>query len=256
VSEIRSYLIDILDGPKRAKVPSGSRANALLQGACEIASSHLKIKKYYLLPLFLTFLLWCGSLCIVHSVIAQDENAQEVVVDLDEINVFDDQRNELLGLEWQEIELKLAKLQETYKTITQVDADETESSVFKKQSAEQPEADSQIIETQEIKLQKTETDEVQLQEAIKALAQVEADESKSSDSEQQTEEQPETEIQEIESQEAETQEAEPNETQPQEAINDSTQGEPEKVSDTVELNGDIVEYSIDGNNNFTNIFTN
>ncbi len=92
--------------------------------------NHLRMRKYFILLLFRTLLVCIGSLCIVHSVIAQDEDAQEVVVNLDEINVFDDQENELLGPEWQEIELKLVKLQEAFKLITQVEADESASSIF------------------------------------------------------------------------------------------------------------------------------
>jgi len=168
------------------------------------------------LPLFLTFLFCLGSLCIVHSVIAQD-----VAIDLEEINVFDtlgeykstggaenrpksyhrgqfssDQTSELLGPEWQEIELKLAKLQETIKTMTLAEADDSKSSVFEKQQTiEQPKVEPQKVESQEIESQKVELDE----------------------------------------------------TQPQEVVGDSTQGEAKKVSDTVELNGDTIEYSMDGN---------
>jgi len=279
VNVIRSYLIDILDGPKHTKVPSGSRAKALLQGACEITSNHLKIKKNCLLPLFLTFLFWFGSLCIVHSVIAQDEYAHEVVVDLDEINIFDDQENELLGPEWQEIELKLVKLQEAFKLITQIEADENASNILdeqtteqieeqtEEQTEEQPEAVSQKIESDNTEWQKTDLKLAILQETIKEITSIEADESASSVLDEQRAEQPETESQKIEAQETEYQkaepdetqpqeaepdeaqpkEAEPDETQPQDAVDDGSQGEGEKVSETVELNGDIVEYSIDGN---------
>jgi len=192
--------------------------------------SHLRMKKYLPLPLFLTFLFWCGSMCIVPSVIAQDEDAQEVVVDLDEINIFDDHENELLDSRWKEIELQLAKIQETIDVINQAEGDGSRSSVLEEQAEGQPEAEPQEIALQETEDQKTETDE-----------------SESIVLEEQAEEQPEAESQKIEPQETETQDVVPDESQPQEAVDDSIRGEVKKVSDTVELNGDTVEYSIDGN---------
>ena len=190
------------------------------------------MKKYFVLPIFLTSLFWCGSLCIVHSVFAQD-----VAVDLDEINVFDDQTSELLDPEWLEIELKITKLQERIKAIIQIETDESASSTLEEPIAEQPEAESQ----------EAEPDEIQPQEANEAIAEVEADESELSTLEEPIAEQPKAESQKIESQETEFQDAQTDETQPQEAVDDGTQGEVKEAPSTVELNGDTVEYSMDGN---------
>jgi len=200
------------------------------------------MKNSFIRTTFFTFLFCAGNLLTTHFVIAQDENSQEAVVHLDEINIFDNQEGELLDPDWQDLELKLVQLQETIQEVTQVEVDESEPSDPEEQIAERSETETQMIKTQETEFQEAEPDEPQLQEAVDDDTQVETDESESSALDEQAAEQPEAETQEIDAQVADLQESELKET-----IEDDAQGEGIKATDTVELNGDTVEYSIDGN---------
>jgi len=205
-----------------------------------------RMKNNLLRTALLVFLFSAGNLQITRNIIAQDADSYDAAVQLDEINVFDNQEGELLDPDWLDLESKLVQLKETIQAITQVEADESEPSDPEEQIAEQPEAETDEAVSQETEIQMAESLETEAQEVetqIPEVQEVEPDEA-------QPQETPEEYTQEIDVPEADEEEVEQIETakeDTEEDAEDEAQGEAVKASETVELNGDTVEYSIDGN---------
>lgn len=113
--------------------------------------------------------------------------------------------------------------------------------LFEDQESEPMDADWERIALQLAKVQ----------ESFNAITHAETDQGEPSTLSEQSTDLQEIKLQETELEDTEPETIKPNEVQPQEVSDDGsesdTQGEGEKVSESVELNGDTVEYSIDGN---------